>query len=172
MTMPSPPPPTLAFLLAHPAHFIALGFGSGLSPRAPGTAGTLLAWALYPLIKTPVSDGVFLALLVSLFIAGVIVSDRSGRALGVSDHGAIVWDEMVAMWLVLLFTPPGLMWQIVAVVLFRFFDIAKPQPIRWADQRVKGGLGVMLDDVIAAGYTILVLAILVHMLGPTPWMTN
>lgn len=157
--------PDVKFMLAHPAHFIALGFGSGLSPRAPGTAGTLLAWLLYPLLKTPVSDAVFFALLVSLFVAGVIAADRAGRALGVSDHGSIVWDEMVAMWLVLLLTPPTLLWQAVAVALFRFFDIIKPQPIRWADRHLKGGFGVMFDDLLAAGYAILVLALLVRVFG-------
>ncbi|MBW7862004.1 MAG: phosphatidylglycerophosphatase A [Rhodocyclaceae bacterium] len=162
--------PTANFLFSHPSHFIALGFGAGLAPRAPGTAGTLLAWALYPLIKTPVSDFVFLAFLASLFAAGVIAAERAGRALGVPDHGAIVWDEMVAMWLVLLFTPPTLLWQAVAVVLFRFFDIVKPQPVRWADEHFKGGFGVMLDDLIAAGYALLVLALLVHFFGDVAWM--
>ena len=162
--------PTVNFLLSHPAHFIALGFGSGLAPRAPGTAGTLLAWALYPLIKTPVSDAVFLAFLASLFVAGVIAAERTGRALGVPDHGAIVWDEMVAMWLVLLFTPKTLLWQLTAVILFRFFDIVKPQPIRWADRQLKGGFGVMFDDIIAAGYAILVLAVLAHFVGGATWM--
>ncbi|MDX9699865.1 MAG: phosphatidylglycerophosphatase A [Rhodocyclaceae bacterium] len=160
--------PTLTFMLSHPAHFIALGFGAGLSPRAPGTAGTLLAWLLYPLIKTPLSDVVFLCLLASLFVAGVIAAERTGRALGESDHGAIVWDEMVAMWLVLLFAPATFTWQLIAVVLFRFFDIVKPQPIRWADSRIKGGFGVMLDDIIAAGYAIFCIAVLVHFFGATP----
>jgi phosphatidylglycerophosphatase A len=157
--------PTLRLLLSHPAHFISLGFGAGLSPRAPGTCGTLVAWLFYPLLRTPVSDPVFLALLVSFFVAGVISADRTGRALGVSDHGGIVWDEIVAFWLVLFFTPVGLAWQTVAFVLFRFFDIVKPQPIRLADSRVKGGFGVMLDDLIAAGYAILALAVLKRFLG-------
>lgn len=164
--------PNANFLLSHPAHFIALGFGSGLSPRAPGTAGTLLAWLLFPLLKTPVSDFVFFALLVSLFFAGVIACDRTGRALGVADHGAIVWDEMVAIWLVLLLTPPAFFWQAVAVALFRFFDIVKPPPIRWAGRHLHGGFGVMIDDMLAAGYTILALAILVRIFGMTPWMMN
>lgn len=107
--------PTARLLLSHPAHFISLGFGAGLSPWAPGTVGTLLGWALYPLIRTPVSEFVFLALLASFFLAGVLAAERTGRALGVPDHGGIVWDEMVAIWLVLLFTPPGLLWQAVAV---------------------------------------------------------
>ena len=157
--------PTARLLLSHPAHFISLGFGAGLSPWAPGTVGTLLGWALYPLIRTPLSEFVFLALLASFFLAGVLAAERTGRALGVPDHGGIVWDEMVAIWLVLLFTPAGLLWQVVAVVLFRFFDIAKPPPVRWADRSFKGGFGVMFDDIVAAGYTLLVLAVLVHLLG-------
>ena len=157
--------PTFSFLLAHPAHFIALGFGSGLSPRAPGTIGTLLGWALYPLIRGPVSETVFVLFLIAFFAAGVIVCDRAGRALGVPDHGAIVWDEMVAIWLVLFFAPATLAWQALAVVLFRFFDIVKPAPIRWADKRLKGGFGVMFDDILAAVYAIAVLWLIVHFIA-------
>lgn len=157
--------PTIPFLLAHPAHFIALGFGSGLSPRAPGTVGTLLGWALYPLIRTPVSDTLFLLFLAAFFAAGVIVCDRTGRALGVSDHGAIVWDEMVAIWLVLFFTPATLLWQTIAVVLFRIFDILKPPPIRWADRKLKGGFGVMFDDLLAAAFAIGTLYLLIHFIA-------
>ncbi|QDF95665.1 phosphatidylglycerophosphatase A [Azoarcus sp. DD4] len=157
--------PTLTLLLSHPAHFISLGFGAGLSPRAPGTVGTLLAWLLFPLLRTPLSDFVFLALLLALFVAGILAAERTGRALGVSDHGGIVWDEMVATWLVLLLTPPTLIWQAIAVALFRFFDIVKPPPVGWADRSFKGGFGVMLDDLIAAGYTLLVLALLVSFFG-------
>lgn len=156
--------PDLPFLLAHPAHFIALGFGSGLSPRAPGTAGTLLGWALFPLISTPVSDALFILFLAAFFGAGVIVCDRAGRALGESDHGSIVWDEIVAIWLVLFFTPEGLAWQAFAVVAFRFFDILKPPPIRWADKQLKGGFGVMFDDILAAGYAIGVVLLVHHYL--------
>lgn len=157
--------PTVRLLMSHPAHFISLGFGAGLSPWAPGTVGTLLGWTLYPLLRTPVSEFVFLALLASFFLAGVLAAERTGRALGVPDHGGIVWDEMVAIWLVLLFTPAGLSWQATAVVLFRFFDIVKPPPVRWADRSFKGGFGVMFDDLIAAGYTLLALAALVKLLG-------
>jgi len=157
--------PTVRLLLSHPAHFISLGLGSGLAPRAPGTFGTLAAWLLYPLLRTSLSEWVFLAMLASFFVAGIIAADRTGRALGAADHGAIVWDEMVAFWLVLFFAPPGLAWQAAAFVLFRFFDIVKPPPIGWADRRVKGGFGVMLDDLIAAGYAILMLAVLVQLVG-------
>ncbi len=153
--------PTARLLMSHPAHFLSLGFGAGLSPWAPGTAGTLLAWALYPVIRAPLSEFVFLALLAGLFVAGILAAERTGRALGVPDHGGIVWDEMVATWLVLLFTPQTLLWQAAAVALFRFFDIVKPPPVRWADRAFKGGFGVMLDDLFAAGYTLLVLAVLV-----------
>lgn len=158
--------PTARFMLSHPAHFISLGFGSGLSPWAPGTMGTLLAWLLYPLIRTPLSEFVFLALLASLFAAGILAAERTGRALGVPDHGGIVWDEMVATWLVLVFAPKTLLWQAVAVALFRFFDIVKPPPVRWADRALKGGFGVMLDDLIAAGYTLLALSVLVAAFRP------
>ena len=157
--------PTARLMFSHPAHLIALGFGSGLAPRAPGTFGTLAAWLLFPLVRTPISDIEFLALMASFFVAGIIACGRTGRALGASDHGAIVWDEMVAFWLVLFFTPPTLVWQAVAFALFRLFDITKPPPIRWADARVKGGFGVMLDDLLAAGYAVLVLAVLVHIFG-------
>lgn len=157
--------PTAAFLLAHPAHFIALGFGSGLSPWAPGTVGSLLAWALYPLLRTPVSEGVFLLLLVSFFLAGILACERTAKALGSGDPGAVVWDEMLAVWLVLFFCPPGLAWQAAGVALFRLFDIAKPEPIATLERRFRGGLGIMIDDLAAAGYVLLVLAVAVHFLG-------
>ena len=158
------PKPDLKFLFAHPAHFIALGFGSGLSPVAPGTAGTLAAWLLFPLIKPYFSDAGFLAFLVAAFAVGVFACARSGRDLGVADHGAIVWDEIVPFWLVLFLTPPTLLWQTAAFLLFRIFDIVKPQPARWIDTHVKTGLGVMADDLIAAGYTVLVLALAARVL--------
>ncbi|MDK2797923.1 MAG: phosphatidylglycerophosphatase [Tepidiphilus sp.] len=157
--------PTAAFLLAHPAHFIALGFGSGLSPWAPGTVGSLLAWALYPLLRSPVSEGLFLLLLASFFLAGVIACDRTAKALASGDPGAVVWDEMLAVWLVLFFCPPGLAWQAAGVALFRLFDIAKPEPIATLERRFRGGLGIMIDDLAAAGYVLLVLAVAVHFLG-------
>jgi len=156
--------PDLQFLFAHPAHFIALGFGSGLSPKGPGTAGTLAAWLLYPLLSAALPNAQLLGFLLTGFVLGVFAADRTGKALGVSDHGSIVWDEMVPFWLVLFLTPASLAWQAAAFVLFRFFDIVKPQPIGWADSKVKGGFGVMLDDVIAAGYTLLVLAVAMRVL--------
>jgi len=156
---PSPSPR----LLCHPVHLVSLGFGSGLSPVAPGTAGTLAAWLLYPLLRTPLPDMAFLALLLVCFVAGIFATHRTGKVLGVPDHGAIVWDEMVAMWFVLFFTPSSLIWQAIAVALFRLFDILKPPPIRQADSRFKNGFGVMFDDLLAAAYTLLALAALVRL---------
>jgi phosphatidylglycerophosphatase A len=157
--------PTLRLLLSHPTHFLALGFGSGLAPKGPGTAGTLAAWLLFPLLRSSLSDWQLLGFLTASFFFGIIACERTGRALGVADHGAIVWDEVVAFWLVLFFTPPGLLWQVVAFALFRFFDIVKPPPIRWVDERARGGFGVMADDLLAAGYTLLTLAVLVKLSG-------
>lgn len=153
-------PPSIHFLLAHPAHLVACGFGSGLPPRAPGTFGTLFAWASFPLLRQWLNDLELLGLLVVCFVGGVIAVHRTGVDLGVIDHGAIVWDEIVAFWLVLLFCPPQWLWQVTAFCLFRFFDIVKPQPARYFDENVKNGFGVMCDDLVATGYTLLVLAVL------------
>ncbi len=153
--------PPLKFLLSHPAHFIACGCGSGLSPFASGTAGTLFAWATYPLLRMAIpSDPVFALALGLMFALGVWVCNITGRDLGVSDHGAIVWDEIVPFWIVLLLTPVGLLWQLVAFFLFRFFDIVKPQPARYFDREMHNGFGVMMDDLVAAAYTLLTLALL------------
>lgn len=157
--------PTVRLLLAHPSHFVALGFGSGLVPKGPGTAGTLAAWLLFPLLRAMLADWQLLGFLAASFFFGIIACERTGRALGVADHGAIVWDEVVAFWLVLFFAPASLLWQAVAFGLFRFFDIVKPPPIRWVDERTRGGLGVMVDDLLAAGYALLVLALLIKLTG-------
>lgn len=154
------PAPPFHFLLAHPAHLIACGFGSGLSPIAPGTAGTLLAWLLWPPLQAYFNHAGWLTLfLLLLFGVGAAACQITGRALGVVDHGAMVWDEMVPFWFVLLFTPSGLIWQLAAFLLFRFYDIAKPQPARYFDTEVKNGFGVMMDDLVAAGYTVFTLAV-------------
>lgn len=151
--------PSLRLLFSHPAHFLSLGFGSGLAPKAPGTFGTLAAWLLYPLVRWPFADWGFLLMLLAGLVVGSFAIARTGRALGVVDHGAIVWDEFIAMWLVLYFTPPGWGWQIAAFALFRVFDILKPAPIRQCDARMKNGFGVMFDDLLAAGYALLVLLV-------------
>jgi phosphatidylglycerophosphatase A len=147
--------PDLKFLLAHPAHLIAFGFGSGLTPKAPGTVGTLLGWPLFWLVVAVAPDlPNQLILLIAGFLLGIWACGKTGRALGVADHGGMVWDEIVAFALVLLFTPPGWMWAGIAFLLFRFFDIIKPWPIRLADRHLKNGFGVMFDDLLAAGYAL------------------
>lgn len=152
-----------AFLCAHPAHFVALGFGSGLVPKAPGTFGSLAGWALFPLVAWPFSEPWFFVFLAACVLLGAWVCGKAARAMGREDPGAIVWDEIVAVWLTLAFAPPGLAWQAVAVGLFRVFDIAKPPPVREVDRSVHGGWGIMLDDLVAALYAILALAVLVKL---------
>jgi phosphatidylglycerophosphatase A len=146
-------------MLRHPAHVIALGAGAGLVPIAPGTAGTLVAFPLYWALTIWLETPAVLALIALGFLAGVWACGKTGRALGVADDGAMVWDEIVAFMLVLVFTPGLWQWQAGAFALFRLFDIVKPPPIRYFDRRLKNGFGVMFDDVLAAFYTLLVLAV-------------
>jgi phosphatidylglycerophosphatase A len=164
--------PTGRFMLSHPAHMVALGFGSGLSPVAPGTAGTLWAWLAWLVFHPWLSvqqQGWLIAL---SLLGGWWACTVTARAMRVADPGSIVWDEVAAFWLVLwLVTPAGFTEQLAAFVLFRFFDAAKPGPVGWADQAFKGspggsklsgwarsGFGIMVDDVVAAACTLLVLA--------------
>ncbi len=162
----NPRRPDGAFLRAHPAHFIALGFGSGLAPRAPGTVGTLAALPLYALfVWLGASRLVIASLLIPAFALGVWACEVTGRALGVPDHGGMVWDEIVAMWAVLVCLPETPMAWGLGFGLFRLFDIVKPWPIGWLDARVKGGFGVMLDDALAAGFALAVWVGLVRVFG-------
>ncbi|HSC64203.1 MAG TPA: phosphatidylglycerophosphatase A [Caldimonas sp.] len=162
--------PGWRFLVAHPAHVLALGFGSGLSPWAPGTVGTLWAWLIYvavaPLLGEP-TRGLVIAAAVPL---GWWACTVTARHLDQADPAAIVWDEVIAFWLILwLVTPATFVAQAVAFVLFRIFDAAKPGPVAWADQRFKRrrgapigwaqGFGILFDDVVAALCTLLVIAI-------------
>ena len=156
--------PSWRFLLSHPAHFVAFGFGAGLAPVAPGTWGTLLAVPIFLLVSPWLEPIEFLVMLVVLFAIGVWACGVTGRAIGVPDHGGMVWDETVAFLLVLFFTPATLSWQSAAFLLFRLFDILKPPPIRYYDQTLKGGFGVMLDDLVAAFYTLVVLAVATKLL--------
>jgi phosphatidylglycerophosphatase A len=151
--------PSWRFLLRHPAHFIAFGAGAGLAPYAPGTVGTLLAVPLYWLIAPRLAAMEFLIALGAFFGLGVWACERTGRALGVADHGGMVWDEVVAFLLVLFFVPATPLWQATAFMLFRVFDIFKPPPIRYYERIFKNGFGVMLDDLVAAFYTLVVFAI-------------
>jgi len=151
--------PTPRFLVGHAAHFIALGFGAGLAPRAPGTFGTLVAIPLAVALRMYASDTVFLAVIVVLGVAGVWAAEVTGRALGVPDHGAIVIDEVVAFLLVLWFVGIEPLRVMIAFALFRTLDIVKPPPIGRLDRTLKNGAGVMLDDLVAAGYTLLAFAL-------------
>jgi phosphatidylglycerophosphatase A len=126
---------------------------------APGTVGTVFAWLTFILLRPFFSETGFLVWLAVAFVGGVAAIHKTGLALHEPDHGSIVWDEIVPFWFVLLLTPAGFGWQLAAFVLFRLFDITKPQPARWFDQHMKNGLGAMLDDVMAAGYTLFCLAL-------------
>ncbi|GAA5235291.1 phosphatidylglycerophosphatase A [Verticiella sediminum] len=143
------------------ARIVAFGFGSGLLRPAPGTWGTLAAWLLWVIAVGHLAPWGIALVLILGFAYGVWACDTVGRELGAPDHGGMVWDEIIAFWLVLAFVPGDLFAQALAFVLFRAFDVVKPAPIRQIDRRVKGGLGVMLDDILAAGYALLVYAIIV-----------
>lgn len=164
-TVDSPRLVNARFMLSHPAHMIALGFGAGLAPKAPGTVGTLWAWATWLVLQnflTPAMQGLLIALSVPL---GWWACTLTARHMGIADPGAIVWDEFIAMWLILwLVLPTGFVGQLMAFALFRFFDAAKPGPVAWADQLFKGfgwrgGWGILFDDLVAAACTLLVIAL-------------
>jgi phosphatidylglycerophosphatase A len=149
----------MRFAFSHPAHTIALGLGAGLVPHAPGTLGTLLAVPLWWVLRDAHGPLVPLGVVAILFLAGVWACEVTGRHLGAADHGAMVWDEAVAFLLVLVLVPAVLAWQLAAFVLFRAFDIVKPPPIDYIERRFRGGFGVMFDDLLAAGYALIVLAV-------------
>ncbi|HUL40336.1 MAG TPA: phosphatidylglycerophosphatase A [Burkholderiales bacterium] len=150
--------PSWRFVFTRPAHFLAFGFGAGLIRGAPGTAGTLVAFPLFWLLNPRLAPMLFLALIAVLFVLGIWICGKTGEDLGVDDHSGIVWDEIVAFLLVLDFAPTTLLWQALAFILFRAFDVLKPPPIDYFDKTVHGGFGVMLDDLMAAFYTLLCLA--------------
>jgi phosphatidylglycerophosphatase A len=165
--------PTAHFMLAHPAHAIALGFGSGLSPRAPGTMGTLWAWLVFLLLQPWMNDARWALLIAVSLLLGWWACTVTARNMQVVDPGSIVWDEIVAFWLVLwLVLPAGFVGQLIAFGLFRFFDAVKPGPVEWADslfhERASSGttgawrmagLGILFDDLVAAFCTLLVIAL-------------
>ncbi len=165
MTTEASQRPDQRFLLAHPAHFVALGAGAGLSRIAPGTAGTLLAWITFLLLQPLLNDLQWGLLIAASLLIGCWACSVTARNLQVMDPGSIVWDEVVAFWIVLWLIMPTSFWgQLAAFLLFRFFDIAKPGPVAWADQHFKafgwrGGLGVMLDDLVAAFCTLFLFAL-------------
>ena len=166
----SPRKPTLRFMLSHPAHAIALGFGSGLSPAAPGTAGTLWAWLSFLILQPRLSDAQWAVLLALSLVVGIWACTVTARHMAVADPGAIVWDEIIAFWAVLwLVTPAGFWAQLTAFALFRFFDAAKPGPVAWADALFKvkrgqaigwrQGFGIIFDDLVAALCALMVIAV-------------
>ncbi|MEX0738779.1 MAG: phosphatidylglycerophosphatase A [Pseudohongiella sp.] len=132
----------------NPVHFLAFGLGSGAAPKAPGTFGTVAAVVIY-LLLPPMSVAVYLLFLAFTFVVGVWLCGKTAADIGVHDHGGIVWDEFVGLWLTMFLAPPGLLWLVLGFLLFRVFDILKPWPIAWCDKHVEGGLGIMIDDVLA-----------------------
>jgi len=150
-------------LLQHPPVLFATGFGSGLSPVAPGTAGTLVSLLLFMLLRD--TTWPLLILCVVGFVAGVWLCQRTSEYLGVHDHGGIVWDEFIGMWLTLLWVPLSLTSLVLGFALFRLFDILKPWPIGYVDSNVKGGTGIMIDDVLAGVYGLIVIQLLIVVVG-------
>lgn len=148
----------------HPVHFLAFGLGSGAAPKAPGTFGTLAAIPLY-LLLAQTSLWVYLAIVVASFIVGIYLCGQTSKDMGVHDHGGIVWDEFVGFWITMIAIPFHWAWILAGFILFRFFDIIKPWPIGWFDKRVHGGLGIMIDDVIAGLFALAILQIALFWLG-------
>ena len=162
--------PTAAFMLRHPAHLLALGFGSGLSPRAPGTVGTLWGWLSFLVLSQWLSQAHWALVIAAALLGGVWACTLTARHMQVADPGAIVWDEIVAFWIVLWLLTPAPWWtQAMAFALFRYFDAAKPGPVGWADRRFKlqrgetigwrQGFGIVFDDLVAALCTLLCIAV-------------
>lgn len=162
---PSAKRPNGRFLLAHPAHFIALGFGSGLSPLAPGTAGTLWAWLAFSVMQLVLSTTQLGWVIAASMLVGWWACTVTAQHMQIADSGHIVFDEIAAFWLVLwLVVPASWLMQLAAFALFRAFDALKPEPMAWADRHFKGfgargGFGIMFDDVLAAFCTLLVLSL-------------
>lgn len=156
--------------LKNPIHLLAFGLGSGLAPKAPGTFGTLAALPFWWLLLQGLPTLPYLIVLVVGFVFGVWICDKTSRDLGVHDHGGIVWDEWIGVWLALLWLPLGngwisdLSWILAGFVAFRFFDIIKPWPIRLLDKQVGGGFGIMIDDIIAGLFALGVLQLVAYWL--------
>lgn len=153
--MPPAPRPDLR----NPVHVLAFGFGAGLSPRAPGTAGTVLGVFIY-LALAPLALPYYIAVCGILFLAGIWICGKTSRDLAVHDHGGIVFDEIVGFLVAMIALPPDWPWILAGFLLFRVLDIVKPWPIGWLDRRVRGGFGIMLDDLLAglAAWALLQLA--------------
>ncbi|ABE54436.1 phosphatidylglycerophosphatase [Shewanella denitrificans OS217] len=150
--------------LKNPVHFLALGFGSGLAAKAPGTFGTLAAVPLY-LLLAQLSLPWYLAITVFCSVIGIYICGQAAKDMGVHDHGAIVWDEVAGLLITMIAAPQGVIWLAIGFGLFRFFDIVKPWPIRWLDAKVHGGFGIMIDDVLAGVFAFLSLQLIIFWLG-------
>lgn len=153
-----------SFRIAHPVHFLALGFGSGLLPWVPGTFGTLAAIPVY-ILMAPLAWPYYLGLTAALFIIGIYLCGKTAGDAGVHDHPSIVWDEIVGYLVTMLWAPPDWRWMLVGFLLFRLFDMTKPWPISLLDRHVKGGFGIMVDDLLAAVFALVCLHGLMAWLG-------
>lgn len=150
------PSPSFQQIIRNPIHFLAFGFGSGLSPKAPGTAGTLVALLLWPLLaELPLAA--YLVVVAVASIGGFYLCGKTASDLGVHDHPGIVWDEIAGFWLTMTAVPVTWYWMLAGFVLFRLFDIWKPWPISWLDKEVEGGVGIMADDLLAGVFAWIVL---------------
>lgn len=155
--------PGAAWVFKSFPRIVAFGFGSGLVRPAPGTWGTLFGWLLWVVAVTHLPDVYIGVVLAAAFVLGCWACQRAGKEMGRADYGGMVWDEVVAFWLVLWLTPNSFWAQLLAFAVFRFFDILKPPPISFFDRHFKNGFGVMWDDIVAAAYSLLVIAILVRL---------
>jgi phosphatidylglycerophosphatase A len=141
--------------LRNPIHLLAFGLGSGCAPKAPGTFGTLAAIPFWWLFLQDVPLIPYLCVLIAGFAFGVYLCEQTSKDLGVHDHGGIVWDEWIGLWITYIALPVGIEWIIIGFALFRFFDILKPWPIKWLDEKVHGGFGIMIDDVLAGIFALI-----------------
>jgi phosphatidylglycerophosphatase A len=164
MSLFSQDPALKKLSLSNPVHFLALGFGSGLAAKAPGTFGTLAAIPLY-LVLSQFSLSIYLAVTLVSIIVGIYICDKAAKDMGVHDHGAIVWDEVAGLLITLIAAPAGWVWLVLGFGFFRFFDIIKPWPIKWLDAKVEGGFGIMIDDVLAGIFAAICLQITAYMFG-------
>lgn len=149
-----------------PWQFLASGFGSGLSPIAPGTMGTLMALPFWFFFANYLPLWAYILIIIASAIFGIMICQKASDELGVHDHGGIVWDEFVGLWITLLFAPVSWTSAILGFVIFRFFDVLKPWPIKVADQKVSGGFGIMIDDIIAGIFSLIVLQVILRWILP------
>jgi phosphatidylglycerophosphatase A len=149
------------FNLSDPVHFAALGFGSGLSPKAPGTFGTLAAIPLF-LLCADFPPLIYLGIVSVMSMAGIWFCGKTARDVGVHDHGAIVWDEFVGFFITMFMVPVSVLSVVIGFAVFRFFDIVKPWPIKWLDSKLDGGFGIMFDDIVAGFFSLIVMHVLLY----------